>query len=64
MENFNYHKYTRQMRLPNFGLVEQKKLFEAKVLVVGAGGLGCPALIYLASAGVGIFGIADFDVVE
>jgi molybdopterin/thiamine biosynthesis adenylyltransferase/chorismate mutase len=64
MENFNYHKYTRQMRLPNFGLVEQKKLFEAKVLVVGAGGLGCPALIYLASAGVGKFGIADFDVVE
>jgi molybdopterin/thiamine biosynthesis adenylyltransferase/chorismate mutase len=39
-------------------------LFEAKVLVVGAGGLGCPALIYLASAGVGKFGIADFDVVE
>jgi len=64
MENFNYHKYTRQMRLPNFGLIEQKKLFEAKVLVVGAGGLGCPALIYLASAGVGRFGIADYDVIE
>jgi molybdopterin/thiamine biosynthesis adenylyltransferase/chorismate mutase len=64
MEDLNYHKYARQMRLPNFGLVEQKKLFEAKVLVVGAGGLGCPALIYLASAGVGQIGIVDFDVVE
>ncbi|MEO9004240.1 MAG: HesA/MoeB/ThiF family protein [Ginsengibacter sp.] len=59
-----YQRYQRQILLDEFGTVAQEKLFEAKVLVVGAGGLGCPALQYLAAAGVGTIGILDFDRVE
>lgn len=53
--------YTRQIRLPEVGLEGQQKLAEAKVVVVGAGGLGSPALMYLAAAGVGTLGIVEFD---
>ncbi len=60
----NYQLYQRQLLLPDFGLVAQKKLLEAKVLVIGAGGLGCPAILYLAAAGVGCIGIADYDQIE
>jgi len=60
----NYEPWIRQVTLPDFGLIGQQKLLDAKVLVVGAGGLGCPALLYLAAMGVGTLGIADFDVVE
>lgn len=56
--------YGRQMRLPEVGLEGQQKLKAAKVLVVGAGGLGCPALMYLAAAGVGTLGICEPDVLE
>lgn len=56
--------YSRQMRLPGVGEAGQLKLKNAKVLVVGAGGLGSPAATYLAAAGVGIVGIADPDKVE
>ncbi len=56
--------YDRQMRLPEVGLEGQQKLNAAKVLVVGAGGLGCPALMYLAAAGVGTIGICEPDVLE
>ncbi|HET7118402.1 MAG TPA: molybdopterin-synthase adenylyltransferase MoeB [Hanamia sp.] len=59
-----YQRYQRQTVLKEFGTVAQEKLFQAKVLVVGAGGLGCPALQYLAAAGVGTIGIVDFDSVE
>jgi adenylyltransferase/sulfurtransferase len=60
----DYKRFERQTILPNFGLIEQQKLLEAKVLVIGAGGLGCPALLYLAAAGIGTLGIIDFDVVS
>ena len=58
------HRYSRQMILPGIGGKGQRKLMEAKVLIMGAGGLGSPAAIYLAAAGVGTIGLADFDRVE
>ena len=56
-------KYIRQIELSEIGLVGQKRLEQARVLVVGAGGLGCSALQYLASTGVGTLGIVDFDTI-
>lgn len=58
------HRYSRQMILPRFGGKGQSKLAEAKVFIMGAGGLGSPAALYLAAAGVGTIGLADFDRVE
>ena len=57
-------RYARQLMLPGLGLRAQDRLRASSVLVVGAGGLGSPALTYLAAAGVGRLGIVDFDVVE
>lgn len=57
-------RYDRHIIIPEFGLNAQKKLKAAKVLVIGSGGLGSPALLYLAAAGVGTIGIVDYDVVE
>ena len=57
-------RYSRQYMLGEIGFEGQIKIKEAKVLVVGAGGLGCPALQYLGAAGVGTIGIVDFDKVE
>ena len=57
-------RYNRQMMLPEIGDSGQEKLKKAKVLVIGAGGLGCPILQYIATAGVGTIGIVDFDKIE
>jgi molybdopterin/thiamine biosynthesis adenylyltransferase/rhodanese-related sulfurtransferase len=59
-----YERYARQLSLPGFGIDGQAKLANAKVLVIGAGGLGSPVIQYLAAAGVGTIGIADGDKVE
>jgi adenylyltransferase/sulfurtransferase len=57
-------RYSRHLIIPEVGMTGQKRLKNAKVLVVGAGGLGSPALLYLAAAGVGTLGVIDFDVVD
>ncbi|MFH1655800.1 MAG: molybdopterin-synthase adenylyltransferase MoeB [Candidatus Omnitrophota bacterium] len=57
-------RYSRQIILPNVGGKGQEKILNAKVLVIGAGGLGSPAALYLASAGIGKLGIVDSDKVE
>jgi molybdopterin/thiamine biosynthesis adenylyltransferase/rhodanese-related sulfurtransferase len=59
-----YDRYQRQLILKGFGLQTQDKLIQAKVLVIGAGGLGCPVLQYLVAAGVGEIGVADHDKVS
>lgn len=57
-------RYNRQTMLPEIGDSGQEKIKKAKVLVIGAGGLGCPILQYIATAGVGTIGIVDFDIIE
>ncbi|HET7385355.1 MAG TPA: adenylyltransferase/sulfurtransferase MoeZ [Nocardioidaceae bacterium] len=57
-------RYSRHLIIPDVGMAGQKRLKNAKVLVIGAGGLGSPALLYLAAAGVGTLGIVDFDEVD
>ncbi|HET7682213.1 MAG TPA: adenylyltransferase/sulfurtransferase MoeZ [Marmoricola sp.] len=57
-------RYSRHLIIPDVGMAGQKRLKNAKVLVIGAGGLGSPALLYLAAAGVGTLGIIDFDEVD
>jgi adenylyltransferase/sulfurtransferase len=60
----SYDRYQRQLILKGFGQDAQDKLANASVLVIGAGGLGCPLLQYLVAAGIGRIGIADDDVVS
>jgi adenylyltransferase/sulfurtransferase len=57
-------RYSRHLIIPEFGVVGQKRLKNARVLVIGAGGLGSPTLLYLAAAGVGTIGIVEFDTVD
>ena len=57
-------RYSRHLIIPDVGMTGQKRMKNAKVLVIGAGGLGSPALLYLAAAGVGTLGIAEFDTVD
>ena len=57
-------RYARHLSIPEVGEEGQRKLLDAKVLLVGGGGLGCPAALYLAAAGVGTIGIIDFDRVD
>src|SRR5687768_10942009 len=58
------NRYSRHILLPEVGGKGQKKIIQAKVLVVGAGGLGSPAALYLAAAGIGTIGLIDSDVVD
>ncbi|MDB5010036.1 MAG: thiamine biosynthesis protein [Mucilaginibacter sp.] len=62
--NSDFLRYSCQIALPGFSEASQELLQQAKVLVAGAGGLGCPAAQYLAAAGIGTLGIADFDTVS
>ncbi|QWC84413.1 adenylyltransferase/sulfurtransferase MoeZ [Nocardioidaceae bacterium] len=57
-------RYSRHLIIPDVGMTGQKRLKNAKVLVIGAGGLGSPALMYLAAAGVGTLGVVEFDEVD
>jgi adenylyltransferase/sulfurtransferase len=59
-----FERYRRHLTLPEFGLSAQQSLLASRVLLIGAGGLGCPAALYLAAAGVGTIGIVDDDVVD
>jgi molybdopterin/thiamine biosynthesis adenylyltransferase/rhodanese-related sulfurtransferase len=59
-----YERYSRHIILKGMGEEGQRRLSKARIVVVGAGGLGCPALLYLAACGVGTIGIVDFDKVE
>jgi len=64
LSNYEISRYSRHLLIPDVGLDGQKRLKNSKVLVIGAGGLGSPVLLYLAAAGVGTLGIIDFDVVD
>ena len=64
LSSTEYKRYSRHMTLPEVGAEGQKKLKRAKVLIVGAGGLGSPIILYLAAAGIGTIGIIDFDLVD
>ena len=57
-------RYSRHLIIPDVGMIGQKRLKNARVLCIGAGGLGSPALMYLAAAGVGTLGIVEFDTVD
>ena len=57
-------RYARQIHLPDIGIEGQEKLKQAKVLIIGAGGLGCPVIQYLSAAGIGTIGVVDGDVVS
>jgi adenylyltransferase/sulfurtransferase len=59
-----YERYRRHLNLPDFGVEGQRKLLDARVLLIGAGGLGCPLAQYLTAAGVGHIGLIDDDVVD
>jgi adenylyltransferase/sulfurtransferase len=64
LSNEEIHRYSRHLIIPEVGMNGQRKLKEASVLCIGAGGLGSPVTMYLAAAGVGHLGIVDFDIVD
>src|SRR6187397_3675864 len=64
LTNEEIKRYSRHLIMPEVGIDAQRKLKASKVLCIGAGGLGSPAAMYLAAAGVGTLGIVDFDTVD
>ena len=64
LNKYQIERFSRQIILKNIGILGQKKIIRSKVLIIGMGGLGCPAAEYLARAGVGLIGIIDFDKVS
>jgi molybdopterin/thiamine biosynthesis adenylyltransferase len=64
MNHKQTNRYARHLTLPEIGVKGQEKLLQSKILIIGAGGLGCPALLYLTAAGVGTIGIVDNDIVS
>ena len=64
LNSIDLKKYSRQLILKNIGVAGQKKIFESKILIIGAGGLGCPLMLYLSYSGVGNLGIVDHDKIE
>jgi len=64
LNNKDLKRFSKQIILKNVGISGQKKIKNAKVLIIGAGGLGCPLILYLASSGVGNIGIVDYDKVD
>jgi adenylyltransferase/sulfurtransferase len=64
LTNDEIHRYSRHLILPDVGLTGQRQLKRARVLLIGAGGLGSPAALYLAASGVGTLGLVDFDAVD
>jgi molybdopterin/thiamine biosynthesis adenylyltransferase len=59
--NNELRRFSKQIILKEIGIIGQKKIFSSKVLIIGAGGLGCPLIMYLANSGVGHIGVADND---
>ena len=64
MDEKQLDRYSRQIRLPQIGEAGQQKILDASVLIIGMGGLGSPAALYLAAGGIGRLVISDYDVVE
>jgi len=64
MDEMQLDRYSRQIRLPQIGEAGQQKILDASVLIIGMGGLGSPAALYLAAGGIGRLVISDYDVVE
>ena len=64
LSRYDFLRYSKQIILKQVGILGQKKISSAKVIIIGIGGLGCPVALYLSSLGIGNIGIADHDKVD